>query len=164
MVRLHLNCQKDLFCHHLCLQRTSLEDKVKYWMFAKSEVSTVIQSKVMRAEHLKAFRTLKIGLTGMGTEIIQLTVKTIAHRTLNLIWRNTITSSNRNASSSGMWSPHQVFPDWFGLHRSQRHRLKWCWWWSKLSKQGGIGEWNKSMPECVNYSPASLCILTESSS
>jgi len=26
---LHLNCQKDLLCHHLCLQRTSLEDELK---------------------------------------------------------------------------------------------------------------------------------------
>jgi len=30
MVRLHSNCPKDLLFHHLCLQRTSLEDKLKY--------------------------------------------------------------------------------------------------------------------------------------
>jgi len=29
MVRLHSNCQKDHLCHHLCLQRTSLEDELK---------------------------------------------------------------------------------------------------------------------------------------
>jgi hypothetical protein len=28
-VWLHLNCQKDHLCHHLCLQRTSLEDELK---------------------------------------------------------------------------------------------------------------------------------------
>jgi len=67
IVRLHVNCQNDLHCHHLCLQRTSLEDKLQYWMSAESEESTIIQSEVMRIAHLKAFRTLKIGLTGMGT-------------------------------------------------------------------------------------------------
>jgi len=30
MVWLHLNCREDLLCHHLCLQRTSLEAKLKY--------------------------------------------------------------------------------------------------------------------------------------
>ena len=30
MVRLHLHCQKVLLCHHLCLQRTSLEDELRY--------------------------------------------------------------------------------------------------------------------------------------
>jgi len=67
MVQLHSNCQKDLLCHHLCLQRTSLEDELKYWMATKSEESTVIHSKVMRIAHLTAFRTLKIGPTRMGT-------------------------------------------------------------------------------------------------
>ena len=78
MVRLHSNCQKDHLCHQLCLQRTSLESELKYQMSAESEASTVIQSKVMRIAHLKAFRTLKIGVTGMGTKIILRTAKTIA--------------------------------------------------------------------------------------
>jgi len=30
MVWQHLNCQKYLLCHHLCLQRTSLEQELKY--------------------------------------------------------------------------------------------------------------------------------------
>jgi len=60
-------CQKHFLCHHLCLQRTSLEDELKYWMSAESEESTVIQSRVMRIAHLKSFWTLKIRLTGMGT-------------------------------------------------------------------------------------------------
>jgi len=67
MVRLNLNCQKDLHSHHLCLQMTSLEDEFSYWMFAECGESTVIQWNVMRIAHLKAFRTQKIGLTGMGT-------------------------------------------------------------------------------------------------
>jgi len=67
MVWLHSNCQKDLLCHHFCLQRTSLENKLKYWMMTESEKSTVMQSKVMRIALLKAFWTLKISLTGMGT-------------------------------------------------------------------------------------------------
>jgi len=30
MVRPHLNCQKDLLCSHICLQRTFIEDKLIY--------------------------------------------------------------------------------------------------------------------------------------
>jgi len=30
MVRLHSYCQKDLLCHHICLQRTSLEEELNY--------------------------------------------------------------------------------------------------------------------------------------
>jgi len=68
LVRLHFNSQKDLHCcHHLSLQRTSLEDQLKYSMSTESEESTVIQSKVMRMAHPKAFRTLRIDLPGMGT-------------------------------------------------------------------------------------------------
>jgi len=85
MVRLHSYCHEDLLSHQLCLQKTSLEDKLKYWISAESEESTVIQSKVIRITHRKAFRTLKIGLAGMGTWIIQLTAKAIAQWTLNLI-------------------------------------------------------------------------------
>jgi len=69
MVRLYLNCQKDLLCQHLCLQRTSMEDELKYWMSAESEESTIIQLKLIRIVHLKAFRIPKIGLTGMGIHI-----------------------------------------------------------------------------------------------
>jgi len=67
MVRLHSHCQQDLLSHHLCQQMTSLEDELKYEMSVKSKESTIIQSKVMRLSHLKAFGTLKIGLIGMGT-------------------------------------------------------------------------------------------------
>ena len=71
-------------------------------MSAESAESTVIQLKVTRIAHLKAFRTLKIGLTRMGTEIIQMTVKMIAQQTLNPIWTKTIASRIRNPKSSGM--------------------------------------------------------------
>jgi len=67
IVWLHSNCQKDLFCHHLGLQRTSLEYELKYSMSAESEESPVIHSKGTRIAHLKSFRTLKIGLSAMGT-------------------------------------------------------------------------------------------------
>jgi len=85
MERLHSNCQKGLLCHHLGLQRTSLEDKLKNEMSTEFEESTVIQSKVTRTSYLNAFRTLKIGLTGMGTYIIQMTMKTILRQTVNLM-------------------------------------------------------------------------------
>jgi len=71
--------------HHLCLQRTSLEDELKYPMSTESEESTIIQLNVMRIAHLKAFRTQKVGFTGLGSWIIQMTAKKIAQRTLNLI-------------------------------------------------------------------------------
>jgi hypothetical protein len=54
-------------------------------MSAKSAKSTIIQSKVTRTAHLKAFWTQKIGLTGMGTYNIQMTAKMIAQQTLNLV-------------------------------------------------------------------------------
>jgi len=85
MVRLHSNSQKDFLCHQPCLQRTSLEDELKYWMSTKSDNSTVIQSKVRRIAHLKRFCIPNIGSTGMETWIIQMTAKTIAQQTLNLI-------------------------------------------------------------------------------
>jgi hypothetical protein len=43
MVRLHSNCQKDLHCHHLCRQRTSLEDELKSEISAESRENTVMQ-------------------------------------------------------------------------------------------------------------------------
>jgi len=85
MLRLHLNCQKDHHCHQLCLQRTYLEDELKYYMSAKSAKSTVIQSKVMRTAHLEAFLTSIIGLTGMVIWIIQTKAKTTVRQTINLI-------------------------------------------------------------------------------
>jgi len=54
-------------------------------MSAKSEHSTVIQSKAMRIAHQEAFPNPKIGLTGMATWIIQMTGHRIAQQTFNLI-------------------------------------------------------------------------------
>ena len=85
MVRLHFNGQKNHLCYQLRFRWTSLEDKLIYWMSTKSGDSTVIQSNVMTIAHLKAIRTPKIGLTGMSTWVIQMTVKTIARQTLNPI-------------------------------------------------------------------------------
>jgi len=61
-----------------------------------------------------------------------------------------------------MWAPGQMFPDRFGLHGSQWERLKRCWWRTMQSKRGGIRQWRKTWTVCVNVSPASLCIFTES--
>jgi len=66
MVRLQSNCQNDHLCDQLSLQRTSLEDERKYYMFAESRESTVIQSKVRTIAHLNASSIQMIGLTGMG--------------------------------------------------------------------------------------------------
>ena len=84
MVQLHLNRRKDHLCHQLCLERTSLEDDLKKWMSAKSNESTIILPNLMRIVHQEAFWTLKIGLTGIGTWIIQPTAKTTARQTMNL--------------------------------------------------------------------------------
>jgi len=66
-----------------------------------------------------------------------------------------------NAQSSGRWSPHQMFLDWFGLYGSQRDRLERSCWLSTLMKDWGIMGWIKSRRDCINVSPASLCILDE---
>jgi len=60
MVQLHLNCQKDHLGHQLCVQSTSLEDELKYEVFAQSGESTLIQSNMMRIAHLNVIRTPKI--------------------------------------------------------------------------------------------------------
>jgi len=127
MVWVHLNCQKDHLCHQLWLQRTCLEDELGSWMSTESWESTVIQSKMSRIAHLKALQTLKIGWTGMVTSIIQMTAETIAWQMMNQIWSTTTASSFRNAQSSRMWVPRQMFPDWFDQHGSQTDWLKWCW-------------------------------------
>jgi hypothetical protein len=58
-------------------------------MSDESGESTVIQLNVMRIAHLKAFRTLKTDLTGMGTKI-QMTAIMMAQWTVNLIWSKTV--------------------------------------------------------------------------
>jgi len=85
MAQLHINCQNDLLCHQLWLQRTSLENKLKYWMTAESEESTVILSQAIKTVHLNAFQTQKFAVTWMATWILQITAKTIARQTLNLM-------------------------------------------------------------------------------
>ena len=68
----------------------------------------------------------------------------------------------RNDQGSRLWPARWMFLDWFGWHRSQRDRLRRCWWRSIQWKRGGITEWRKGRTECINVSPASLCIITES--
>jgi len=161
MVRLHLNCPKDYLCRQFCLQRTSLEEELKSSLSAESGESTVIQWKVSMIAHLTAYRIPKIGLTGMATWIIQITVKRIALEPMNLIWSTTMASQIRNAQGSMMSAQHQMWPDWFGPLGSQRDRLKWFLWHSMQLKRGDIKERRKSRTECVNGSPA-LCSLRES--
>jgi hypothetical protein len=55
-------------------------------MSTESNESTTILLKVMRIAHLKAFQTLKIGLTELGSWIIQTTVKMTGRGTMNRIW------------------------------------------------------------------------------
>jgi hypothetical protein len=54
-------------------------------MSSESEESTIIQSGVMRIAHMKAFRSLKIGLTGTATSIIQMTVKMMGQARMALV-------------------------------------------------------------------------------
>jgi len=91
-----------------------------------------------------------------------MTSKTIAQQTWNLIYSKQIALRIQNAQSTGMWVPCQMSQDWLSLHVSLTDRLKRCWWQSMQSTQGGITEWRTSRTECVNVSPASLCILTKS--
>jgi len=154
MVQLHSDCQKDLICHHVCLRRTLLKDELKYLISAESQESTLIQSKVMSIAHWKAFRTQKIGFTGMGTKMIQMTTKTIARRTLNLIQRKTIALRIPNPQSSGMWAPRQIFLEWLGLHGSRRDSLKSCWWRSMQLNEEESGSEAK-----VGHSASMFCQL-----
>jgi len=66
--------------------------------------------------------------TGIATLIIQLTAKSILRQTMNLIQSKTMVSRIRNAKSSRIWMPRQMFPYWFSEHGSQRDRLERCWW------------------------------------
>jgi len=91
-----------------------------------------------------------------------MTAKTIDRQILTLRLSQTMASRIWNTQSGGMWYPCPMFPESFDLHRSQRVTLEWRWWRSMPSKQGRIREWRKTRTECVNVSPASLCILTES--
>ena len=102
VVWLHLNCQKDHFCHQLCPQRTSLGNEHKSLMPAESKESTLIQSKTTRIAHLKVFWTPKIGSTGMATWIIQMTAKTIPQLMMNQIQSIIVALRIRNAQSSRM--------------------------------------------------------------
>jgi hypothetical protein len=61
-----------------------------------------------------------------------------------------------------MWVLRQMFPDWFGLNESRRDRLQRCWCPAMQLKQGGTRKWKKSRTVCINVSPASVCILSES--
>jgi hypothetical protein len=85
IVQLHSNGRKDHLCHQVYLQMTSLQDKLKYQMYAKSNESTAILPKIMMMVHLHVVQTPKIGSTAMGTWIIQLAAKTTGRHTLNQI-------------------------------------------------------------------------------
>jgi hypothetical protein len=54
-------------------------------MSAESNELTTILLNVMKIAQQKAFQTPKIGLTGMGTWIIQTTAKTTGRQTMNQI-------------------------------------------------------------------------------
>jgi len=100
MVQLHLNCLNDHLCHQLCLQGTSLGDKLKYELSAESEDSTLIRWKATKIAHLIAFLTTIICLTGMATWIIQITAKTMAWQIFKLIKSKGMASRIQNAQSS----------------------------------------------------------------
>ena len=59
-------------------------------MCAELNELTAIQPKVMRIAHLKAFQTPTIGLTGMGTWIVQMSAKTTGRQTMDQIWNWTM--------------------------------------------------------------------------
>ena len=113
------HCQKNHLCHQLCLQRTSLQDELKYWMSSKSNELTAILPKVMRLVHLKAFQTPKIALTGMGSWIFQTPAKPTGRQIMNQIWNWTMAVRIQTPWSGGMWVPNWIFPDWFGLYNGQ---------------------------------------------
>jgi hypothetical protein len=80
-------------------------------MFAESDESTAILPRVMRIVHQKAFQTPKIGLTGMGTWIIQMKARTTGRQTMNPIWNWTTAVRIQKHRSSVILVPHRMFPD-----------------------------------------------------
>jgi len=64
--------------------------------------------------------------------------------------QQSIAARIQNAQHSGMYTLCQMFPDWFGLHRSQRDRLRRYLWRSMQSTSGGIRERRKCRMECIN--------------
>jgi len=159
---LHINCWKDRLCHQRNMRKTSLEAETKYAMSTKSNKSTAIQQKVMRIVNLKAFRTPKVGLTGMATWIIYITAKKTVRETINPIWSEARGWTIRETQLSAMWVPHRVSPDWFSLHGGPKTWLKSCWWRSIQLKRRGLRETKQSRTECVNvFSAGFLCCLTE---
>jgi len=120
---LHSNSHIDILCQHRYLQTSSLEHELKYEISAKSKESTVIQTKVIRIAQLKLFRTLTIGLTGIGTWILQISAIMMMRWTVNLIKSKTIASRIQNSQISAIQAPCQLVPDPFGQHVSQRDSL-----------------------------------------
>ena len=162
MVQLHSNCQKNHLCHQLGLQRTSLQDELKYWMSTESNHSKAILLKLMRRALLNAFQTLKIALTGMGTWITHTTAKTTERQTMNQMWNWRTAVSIQIPRRCGMWLRHRIFLNCFGLYDNHRRRLKRRCRRSTSWKQGVIRGSRKRRTECVNVlSPSSVCILSE---
>jgi len=162
MGRPHSNCRKHHLGYHLCQERTSMEEELIFYISTKLKGSTAIHPKVIRTVQPKTSQTLKIGLTGPVPGIFQLRAMMTGRQTMNPSYSQTMASMIQDAWGSGIWVPHQVFPDWFGQHGGQRTRLKMCWWQWIQRKWGGIRRKRKSRTECVFVlSPASLCCLTE---
>jgi hypothetical protein len=75
-------------------------------MTAECDESTVIQLSGRRIEYLIASWILKIDLTGIGTWIIHITVKSIAWQTINRSHCRRIILRIWNAHTSWMYWPH----------------------------------------------------------
>jgi uncharacterized protein (DUF2062 family) len=65
--------------------------------------------KLMKIAHPKAFQTPKIGLTGMGTWIIQTTAKTTGRQTMNEIWNWTTLVRNWTPELRTVCAARNVF-------------------------------------------------------
>jgi hypothetical protein len=71
-------------------------------MYTDSNKSTTMLSDVIRIVHLIAFQTSNIGLTGMGTVIIQITEKKTGRQTMNHIRNRTMAVRIQKPQSSGL--------------------------------------------------------------
>lgn len=161
MVWLHLNNQNHHLSDQICLQRTSLDDKLKMKFSAKSKESAVTHPKAIKTVHLKAVLTPTIGLTGMVSWIIQRRVKITKRQMMNLIYSYAIPLSLRTTQSTVMGVLHQMFPDRFGQYQGLWDRLT-LGWWSLRWTQGGQRETREIWLEWVNMlTPGSISCLTE---
>jgi hypothetical protein len=80
-------------------------------MSTESDELIVIQSKLVKTGNLQAYKTQNIGLTGLVTYIIQITVNTIVRQRIKVTSCQTLAVRIKKAQRSRMSLLQQILPD-----------------------------------------------------